>query len=48
MIFKGNTSAESRLTSVSSMKVDAEAQKDYNGHSAPFTSGCVKHAAVVV
>ena len=47
MIFKGDGSAEEKLNDISSMKVDAEAQKDYNGHSAPFTPGCVKRSVVV-
>jgi len=48
VVFKGSETAESLLNDVSTMKVDAEAQKDYNGHSAPFTAGCTHTGAVTV
>merc|ERR1739848_875188 len=48
VVFKGSATAESLLNDVSTMKVDAEAQKDYNGHSAPFTAGCTHTGAVTV
>jgi len=47
MVLKGDADAEKRLNDVSSMKVDAEAQKDYNGHAAPFKSGCTKTNVLV-
>merc|ERR1712024_399231 len=37
VVFEGDASAETMLNDVSTMKVDAEAQNDYNGHSAPFS-----------
>jgi len=48
LVFRGNTSAEALLNEVSTMKVEAEAQKDYNGHSAPFSPGCTHSGAVTV
>merc|ERR1719428_932408 len=38
VVFDGDAAAEKKLSDISSMGVDAEAQKDYNGHSAPFTA----------
>jgi len=48
VVFKGDASAETLLNDVSTMKIDAEAQKDYNGHSAPFSPGCTLKDAVAV
>jgi hypothetical protein len=48
MVFKGDASAEQVLNDAASMKVDAEAIKDYNGHSAPFSAGCSNNGAVTV
>jgi len=46
MIFKGDSTAEQRLTDASTMKVDAETVKAYNGHSAPFKPGCTLSTVV--
>merc|ERR1712226_156350 len=47
MVLKGDSDAEKKLNDVSSMKVDAEAQRDYNGHTAPFKAGCTKSSVLV-
>merc|ERR1719174_2772194 len=47
MIFKGDATAEEKLNDATSMAVDAEVVKDYNGHSAPFKPGCTQKAVVV-
>lgn len=48
VLFKGDATSETLLKDVSTMKLDAEAQNDYNGHSAPFTAGCTHTGAVTV
>jgi len=48
VVFDGDATAEKKLIDVSSMGVDAETQKDYNGHSAPFTAGCSHKSEVTV
>jgi len=47
MIFKGDASAEEKLNDATSMAVDAEVVKDYNGHSAPFSPGCTLKSTFV-
>jgi len=47
-VFQGDEAAEAKLNDVSSMRVAAEAQKDYNGHSAPFAAGCTNNGDVTV
>jgi len=47
MVLNGDADAEKKLNDVSSMKVDAEAQNDYNGHATPFKSGCTKSSVLV-
>jgi len=47
-IFDGDSEAESKLNDATWMKVDVELQKDYNGHSAPFTAGCTQKQSVSV
>jgi len=46
-IFKGDASAESKLTDASWMKVDVELQHDANGHSAPYQPGCTQKSVSV-
>jgi len=47
-IFDGDADAEAKLNDASTMKVDVEVQKDYNGHAAPFKAGCTQTKAVSV
>lgn len=46
-IFDGDSASEAKLSDASWMKVDAELQKDYNGHSAPFKPGCTQKSVSV-
>lgn len=47
MIFKGDATAEDKLSDATSMAVDAEVMKDYNGHTAPFAPGCTQKSTFV-
>lgn len=47
-IFDGDADAEAKLNDASSMSVEVELLKDYNGHSAPFKAGCTLKSDVSV
>jgi len=46
-IFDGDSASEAKMNDPSWMKVDAELQKDYNGHTAPFKPGCTQKSVSV-